>query len=98
MANDLHIVTPQRIADLLAIREAKPGTDAEAQRQRLLIAIQRLQHVSTFEASRYLDVYYPPARKMELVREGHPIGKVMRSVLTEAGKRHSVGVYFMTKG
>lgn len=98
MANDLHHITPQRIAELLAIRDAMPGTDAEAQRQRLLTAIQRLQHVSTFEASRYLDVYYPPARKMELVREGRPIQTAMRAVLTEAGKRHSVGIYYMVKG
>jgi hypothetical protein len=92
-----HPITPERIAALIAIRDSITGIEAAPQRRRLITAIEQLQHVSTFEASRYLDVYYPPARKLELTREGYPIEKVMRSVLTEAGKYHRVGVYFLER-
>jgi hypothetical protein len=73
MADLLHPITPERIAALLAIRDSVRGTEAAPQRLRLITAIERLQRVSTFEASRYLDIYFPPARKLELVRDGHPV-------------------------
>lgn len=91
-------ITAERIAALLQIREAVPGVSADPQCQRLLMAMMQCQHVSTFEASRYLDVYYPPARKLELVRQGHPVQTVMRPVLTEAGKVHRVGFYYLARG
>lgn len=93
-----HPITPERIAVLHKIRDSITGVEAAPQRTRLITAIQQLQHISTFEASRYLDVYHAPARKMELVRDGHPIQTVMRDVLTEAGKHHRVGVYYLAKG
>jgi hypothetical protein len=92
-----HPITPERIAALISIRDSITGIEAPPQRQRLITAIEQLQHVSTFEASRYLDVYYAPARKLELIRDGYPIKTVMRGVLTEAGKRHRVGVYFLER-
>jgi hypothetical protein len=92
-----HPITPERIAALHAIRDSITGIEAAPQRTRLITAIQQLQHVSTFEASRFLDVYYAPARKLELIRDGYPIKTVMRGVLTEAGKRHRVGVYFLER-
>lgn len=98
MAQQHHPITPERIKALHKIRDSISGIEAAPQRTRLIAAIQQLQHVSTFEASRFLDVYHAPARKMELVREGYPIKTVMRDVLTEAGKRHRVGVYFLAKG
>lgn len=98
MAQQHHSITPERIAALHKIRDSITGIEAAPQRTRLITAIQQLQHVSTFEASRYLDVYYAPARKLELVRDGHPIKTTMREVLTEAGKRHRVGVYFLERG
>lgn len=93
-----HDISPERIAALHAIRDRFPGVEAEAQRQRLLCAMQTLQSVSTFEASRHLDVYYPPARKLELLRQGHPIQTIMRYVFTEAARWHMVGVYFLERG
>jgi hypothetical protein len=92
-----HPITPERIAALHAIRDSITGIEAAPQRTRLITAIQQLQHVSTFEASRFLDVYYAPARKLELVGAGYPIKTVMRSVITEAGKLHRVGVYFLER-
>lgn len=98
MAQQHHPITPERIAALHQIRDSVGGVEAAPQRTRLITAIQQLQHISTFEASRFLDVYHAPARKMELVRDGYPIQTVMRDVLTEAGKRHRVGVYYLAKG
>lgn len=92
-----HDITPERIADLIAIRDSIPGTSAKPQTQRLLEAMRKLAHVTTFEASRYLDVYHPPARKRDLVKQGYSIGTAMRDVFTEAGKRHSVGLYFLER-
>lgn len=92
-----HDITPERIANLIAIRDSIPGTSAQPQSQRLLEAIRKLDHVTTFEASRYLDVYHPPARKRDLVKLGYSIGTAMRDVFTEAGKRHRVGLYFMER-
>lgn len=95
--NHHHDITPERIADLIAIRDSLPGTTANPQSQRLLEAMRKLAHVTTFEASRYLDVYHPPARKRDLVKQGYTIGTAMRDVFTEAGKRHRVGLYFLER-
>lgn len=54
-----HDITPERIAQLIAIRDAIRGTSAMPQRQRLLEAMRQLGHVTTFEASRFLDIYHP---------------------------------------
>ncbi len=92
-----HDITPERIALLIAIRDALPGTSAMPQRQRLLEAMRQLGHVTTFEASRFLDIYHPPARKRDLVKAGHNIITAMRDVFTEAGKRHRVGLYLLER-
>ena len=92
-----HDITPERIAQLIAIRDAIRGTSAMPQRQRLLEAMRQLGHVTTFEASRFLDIYHPPARKRELVKEGYRIITLMRFVFTESGKRHRVGLYSLER-
>jgi hypothetical protein len=88
---------PERIKALQAIRDRIPGTDSRAQRQRLQEAMQALQHVTTYEASRYLDIYDPRARKMELVKLGDPVLMTWRSVPTESGVMHRVGVYSLAR-
>lgn len=96
--NDLHYaITPERIAALRVILTEAPGNDAEAQRQRLLMTMQRLQNVSTFECSRFLDIYYPPARKRELVLMGYPVQLTWRDVITESGECHRIGVYHLER-
>lgn len=87
-----------REAALHAIREARAGLDAPTQRQRLLDALQSLGSVSTFEASRCLDIYHPPARAKELRQDGHRITTIRRPVQTEFGERHWVGVYILDRG
>lgn len=95
--NQHHDTPAERIAQLIAIRDAIPGTSAMPQRQRLLEAMRQLGHVTTFEASRFLDIYHPPARKRDLVKEGHSVITLMRNVFTEAGKRHRVGLYTLER-
>jgi hypothetical protein len=95
--NQHHDTPAERIAQLIAIRDAIPGTSAMPQRQRLLEAMRQLGHVTTFEASRFLDIYHPPARKRDLVKEGHRVITLMRNVFTEAGKRHRVGLYTLER-
>ncbi|MFT3818298.1 MAG: helix-turn-helix domain-containing protein [Rubrivivax sp.] len=91
-------MTPSRIKALRAIRDRHNDSSASTQRACLLEALQALGHVTTFEASRFLDLYDPRARKMELVRAGHRILTAWRAVPTESGKCHRIGVYMLAKG
>jgi hypothetical protein len=89
---------PDRIAALHATRDRFSGNVASAQETRLLVAMQELGHVTTFEASRYLDVYHPPARKLALIKRGCQILTTWRRVPTESGRSHRIGVYSLVKG
>jgi hypothetical protein len=84
-----------RIAILKAILAATPGNTSAAQRARLLAAMQQTGHITTFEAMRFLDVYDPRPRKLELLAEGHRIMLSWRHVPTESGRPHRVGVYYI---
>jgi len=73
-----------------------PGNSAEAQRQRLMSAIQERGSISTIEARKPdLDIMHPAARIMELRKAGVPIQTIMVSVPTEGGQLHSVGRYIL---
>lgn len=91
--------TPQaaRETALHAIRDAHKGLDGRTQCARLLEALRTLGSITTFEASRHLDVYHPPARAKELRQDGHSIMTHRRIVITEAGERHMVGVYLLVR-
>lgn len=86
-------IAPERLERLLAIRERINGDHSATQRARLLDALRALGQVSTFEAMRYLDIFDPRPRKLELIREGHQIRTIRHYVLTESGRRHRIGVY-----
>ena len=88
----------ERIAAIQAIRDEHRGDSAIAQRGRLLAVLQELGPTTTFELSRFADIYYPPARKHELVNEGHNILTTRRTTATESGERHSLGVYALLPG
>lgn len=95
MRND----TPhERIAALHAIRDRHPGHSAATGAARLLEALQTMGHVTTYEGSRYLDLYDPRARKLNLVKAGHRIITTWRTVHTESGQLHRVGVYSLVRG
>lgn len=88
------VTPPQKRMDLLAIRDQVPGLNVDAQKTRFLAALQRYS-VSTFEASRYLDIYYPPARVSELRSEGFKIITERGWIETEAGVTHLAGIYVL---
>lgn len=88
---------PDRITLLHAIRDRNKGDASATQRARLLEALEVAGHVTTFEAMRYLDIFDPRPRKLELMRLGHPIVTTRRVVLTESGERHMVGVYTLER-
>ena len=60
-----------------------------------LEAMKRLHGVSTYEARRYLDIYYPPARIKELREEGHSIRTQWMIITTETGDDHRIGLYVL---
>lgn len=80
------------LADLL---RAMPGNGSEIQRNRLLIAMQRLGSVTSYEGARFLDCYDPRARVYELRLAGHRINTVSRAMPTESGMLRYVGVYVL---
>ena len=89
------MTAPDRLVILKAILAATPGNSAAAQRARLLAAMQQTGHITTFEAMRFLDVYDPRPRKLELLAEGHSVLLSWRHVPTESGRPHRVGVYYI---
>ncbi len=89
--------SPARVALLLAVRDRHLGLSASAQRDRLLEALQSCGDVTTFEGSRFLDLYDPRARALELRRHGHDIVATWREVNTEAGQRHRIGVHSLRR-
>lgn len=82
----------EKKAALEAIRAEFRGTDTNTQSERLLAALTRFP-VTTFEAMRFLDVYHCPARVLQLRKAGHRITTHRQTVTTEAGVKHSVGLY-----
>lgn len=77
----------ERIAALNAIRDANLGQSGKQQCARLLAALQQLGLVSTFEASRHLD----------LCDAGHPVEKMWILTPTESGDLHRIGVYVLSR-
>lgn len=89
--------SPEKKAALEAIRAQSKGTAGAAQAKRLLEAL-RAYAINTFEASRYLDVYYCPARVLQLRKQGYKIATHWQTVITEAGEKHRVGLYVLESG
>jgi hypothetical protein len=87
----------ERIAALHGIRDANPGQSGARQCDRLLAALRQLGLVTTYEASRYLDLYDPRARKMDLCNAGHAVEKMWCLTPTESGDLHRIGAYYLTR-
>lgn len=90
---DKKIAPSSRIEALEKIRDKHTGKDAGTQTKRLLEAMQTLGGISTIEASRYLDILHPPARKLNLIESGHLVDLVWVHELSGCGKIHRVGKY-----
>jgi hypothetical protein len=85
---------PEKKAALQAIKAEFTGTDNRSQCDRFIAALSRFA-VDTFEASRYLDIYHPPARILQLRNAGYKIVTHWQSVVTESGDKHRVGLYVL---
>jgi hypothetical protein len=94
---DENATSPDKKADLEAIRAAFKGTASRSQAARLLEALS-CYSITTFEAMRYLDVYHCPARVLQLRKQGHKIATHWQTVITEAGVKHRVGLYALESG
>ena len=81
-----------KIEALYLVRDLHPGVNSEVQCARIRTALSRFS-ITTFEAMRYLDVYDPRARVMQLRNQGETIDTHWQTVITEAGERHRVGRY-----
>jgi hypothetical protein len=89
----------RRETALRAILRRFPGNSTAVQRERMLTAMKETGSITTFEATRLLDVYDPRPRVHELRHQfGYPITTAMRAEQTESGVLHRVGTYFLTAG
>ena len=88
--------TPEKEAALKTLRDEFKGTDADTQGRRTLAGL-RMFPLTTFDLSRGLDVYHPPARIKELRQAGHNIVTLRETVTTEAGVKHSLGKYVLLR-
>ena len=79
---------------LQAILEAHPGNTCIVQCQRIRAALSCFS-ITTFEAMRYLDVYDPRARVMQLRSTGERIETHWQRIPTESGHMHRVGLYVL---
>ena len=88
------IAPSSRTEALQTIRCNHNGYDAGTQTRRLLEAMQTLDGVSTIEASRYLDILHPPARKLDLIKAGYIVVLIWVYEQSACGEVHRVGKYF----
>lgn len=87
-------IIPERLAIFEQILKEHKGVNSLSQRQRFKAALTILGSVLTFELSRFLDIYYPPARKFELINdEGWDIVLTWERFKTESGEIHLIGRY-----
>ena len=90
-------VSPQKLALFAEVCELFKGNDAPTQCNRVREVLQRGYPLSTFEASRWLGVYYCPARVLELRQEGMNILTNWTVVESESGTKHRVGDYLLVR-
>jgi len=90
----LKSTTLEKESTLKKLRDQFIGTEAETQAKLMLEAL-RLFPVTTFEASRFLDIYHPAGRVKELREQGHKINTLRTYSFTEAGVKHCIGKYVL---
>lgn len=84
--------SPEKVEALAFIRSTYPGVSSIQQCERIRAALSQYR-ITTFEAMRYLDVYDPRARVMQLRNAGCAIETHWQTIVTESGDRHRVGLY-----
>ncbi|MDI1260246.1 helix-turn-helix domain-containing protein [Aquabacterium sp.] len=93
----IYTSTPEKLQALKALRDEMPGDNGATQEKRILEALSRWS-VTTYEASRYLDIYDPRARVMSLRNKGHDIVTSRVRQSTECGRLHRIGIYTLQRG
>jgi hypothetical protein len=68
---------------------------AKSQCHRLLEYLIQHGRITTVAAHEKLDIYHPPARKLQLVKAGHNIVTHFRIDYTAQGNAHRVGEYVL---
>jgi hypothetical protein len=68
---------------------------AKSQCTRLLAYLIEHGRITTVAAHERLDIYHPPARKLELVKAGHKIATHWRIDYTAQGNPHRVAEYVL---
>lgn len=84
--------SPEKEAALKALRGQFTDTDTPTQIV-LLAAALRLYSITTYEASRALDIYHPAGRIKDLRKQGYNILTLWTTVQTEAAVAHLIGRY-----
>jgi Helix-turn-helix domain len=97
MSQNEWAASPEKLTALKQLQAEFKGNSAATQRARILKALQHYS-LTSFELMRYLDIYHPPARILELRRSGCEILTSWKLELTESGKAHRVGLYVLSKG
>lgn len=92
-----HTTSPQKLAELMAVRDSMPGNSGLSQEARLLAAL-RHWPVTTYEAHQWLDMLDLRARVMSLRNQGHQIETVWVLAPTECGRTHRLGKYVLQQG
>jgi Helix-turn-helix domain len=92
-----HVTAPGVAVALMTIRDSMPGSSAIAQEARLEKALRRWS-LTTFEMSRWLDLYDPRARIQGLRLAGHQILRTWVVIETDCGQRHRVGRFALQRG
>lgn len=87
-------IPPHKEAAFKEINQQFTGDNANQQCERLLQAL-RMYSINTYEASRGLGVYHPPARVLQLRKKGYPIDTVWQTIVAENGDKHRVGCYLL---
>lgn len=86
--------SPEKRAVLEAIRRAHPGISSTVQCDRIRAALAQYS-ITTYEITRYLDCYDARARVCQLRKQGVAIATHWRTIITDAGEKHRVGLYAM---
>ena len=90
-------IPPHKEAAFKEINRQFTGDDAKQQCARLLQAL-RMFSINTYEASRGLGVYHPPARILQLRKKGYSIETIWQVIEAENGDQHRVGCYLLRSG
>ncbi|SDZ02951.1 helix-turn-helix domain-containing protein [Nitrosomonas sp. Nm33] len=90
-------IPPHKEAAFQEINKEFSGNSVKQQCARLLRALS-LFSINTFEASRGLGVYHPPARILQLRKLGYIIDTIWQVIEAENGDKHRVGCYVLRSG